>query len=61
MKAEILFVEDRVELAVPTQSRPTKIQNRELGVADGGSFKKIKEQKEEEGEEWRRTRQQENR
>lgn len=39
MKAEILFVEDRVELAVPTQSRPTKIQNRELGVADRGSFK----------------------
>lgn len=44
MKAEILFVEDRVELAVPTQSRPTKIQNRALGVGDGGSLKKkIKE------------------
>lgn len=45
MKAEILFVEGRVELAVPTQSRPTKIQNRQLGVGDGGSFKKNKRRK----------------
>lgn len=42
MKAEISLVEDRVEPTVPTQSRPTKIQNRGLGVEGGGSLKKNK-------------------